>query len=562
MEIRILRGHEISSANQLIRQTFMKNIDNTFSKEGIDEFLSYFQDEVILALMKEKKLMMLGAFDNELVGVIGIQELSHIHSLFVESHYQRQGIGTLLLEKAKQLMYGDITVHVSLQAQSFYQKNGFIPLESKQVKHGIELISMIYHSIDEQRFTTYDQVHDFIASQKDRVYALDNFRRFMNDLCDPQKLLKTIHIGGTNGKGSTTNYIRSVLQKEGYQVATFTSPVLETRLEIMRINNQHIQEDEIILYANRYMSLWLEYELSMFEIEVFIAIMFFIKHQVDFAIFEVGLGGELDATNIVSPIVAVNTNIGLDHTEYLGDTYEKIAQTKGGIIKDYIPFITGEKKQSCLHVFQNICQQHHSPFIQVQAIENVHDTAQQVTFDYRGYHIVLNTSARYQNENSALAIEVLLYLRENGYIQFDEQTLIDGLKEAIWAGRFEIVGKNPLMIIDGAHNKEGMEAFFQSAKKYKDIKIIFSALKDKDTHAMLELLLQLTNDVTVCEFDFYRAKSAIHLAESFPVKIEKDWKKAIDEAFSHKGVVFITGSLYFISQVRPYILKKCCSSEE
>ena len=108
----------------------------------------------------------------------------------------------------------------------------------------------------------------------------------------------------------------------------------------------------------------------------------------------------------------------------------------------------------------------------------------------------------------------------------------------------------------------GMEAFFQSAKKYKDIKIIFSALKDKDTHAMLELLLQLTNDVTVCEFDFYRAKSAIHLAESFPVKIEKDWKKAIDEAFSHKGVVFITGSLYFISQVRPYILKKCCSSEE
>ena len=386
----------------------MKNIDNTFSKEGIDEFLSYFQDEVILALMKEKKLMMLGAFDNELVGVIGIQELSHIHSLFVEGHYQRQGIGTLLLEKAKQLMYGDITVHVSLQAQSFYQKNGFIPIESKQVKHGIELISMIYHSIDEQRFTTYDQVHDFIASQKDRVYALDNFRRFMNDLCDPQKLLKTIHIGGTNGKGSTTNYIRSVLQKEGYQVATFTSPVLETRLEIMRINNQHIQEDEIILYANRYMSLWLEYELSMFEIEVFIAIMFFIKHQVDFAIFEVGLGGELDATNIVSPIVAVNTNIGLDHTEYLGDTYEKIAQTKGGIIKDYIPFITGEKKQSCLHVFQNICQQHHSPFIQVQAIENVHDTAQQVTFDYRGYHIVLNTSARYQNENSALAIEEVI----------------------------------------------------------------------------------------------------------------------------------------------------------
>lgn len=118
------------------------------------------------------------------------------------------------------------------------------------------------------------------------------------------------------------------------------------------------------------------------------------------------------------------------------------------------------------------------------------------------------------------------------------------------------------MIIDGAHNKEGMEAFYQSAKKYQKIKIIFSALRDKDTHSMLELLLKLTDDVTVCEFDFYRAKSAVHLAESFPVKIEKDWKKAIDESFSHEGVVFITGSLYFISQVRPYILEKTRRSEE
>mgnify|MGYP003375460576 FL=1 len=110
------------------------------------------------------------------------------------------------------------------------------------------------------------------------------------------------------------------------------------------------------------------------------------------------------------------------------------------------------------------------------------------------------------------------------------------------------------MIIDGAHNKEGMMAFYESAKKYHNIKIIFSALRDKDTHAMLELLLKLSDDVTVCEFDFYRAQSAIKLAEDFPVKIEKDWHKAIDDAFSHDGVVFITGSLYFLSQVRPYII--------
>lgn len=556
MEIRLLRGHDVACANQLIRQVFMEDIVPTYEQEGIDEFLSCFQDETILSLMREKKLIMIGAFENRLVGVIGIKELSHIQSLFVDKKYQGQHIGTGLLNYAKNLMYGEVTVNADPQAVSFYQKNGFMIADTLQKINGILFVPMVYHSLDEQQFTTYDQVHEFIAKQKNRVYALDNFRNFMQDMCNPQTLLKTIHIGGTNGKGSTTNYIRSVLQKEGYKVATFTSPVLVTRLEIMRINNQHIKDEEIIQYANRYMSLWLQYELSLFEIEVFIAIMFFIKHKVDFAIFEVGLGGELDATNIVSPIIAVNTNIGLDHTEYLGDTYEKIAYTKGGIIKDYIPFMTGEKKQSCIDVFQKLCNQHHSQLLQVHSINNVHDTNEHVVFDYRGYHVVLNTSAKYQSENSALAIEILLYLKEHGYIELSDHVLLDGLKEAIWEGRFETICQEPLMIIDGAHNKEGMEAFYQSAKKYKNIKIIFSALRDKDTHAMLELLLKLTDDVTVCEFDFYRAQSAVKLAESFPVHIEKDWKKAIDDAFLHQGVVFITGSLYFISQVRPYILEK------
>lgn len=556
MEIRILRGHEISHANTLIQRVFMQDIAPHYSQEGIGEFLSCFQDESILSLMKEKRLMMIGAFDEELIGVIAIKELSHIQSLFVDKAYQGQNIGTKLLDRAKNLMYGEVTVNADPQAVPFYQKNGFQTVDTIKEVNGIIFVPMVYQSIDEQQFSTYDQVHEFIAKQKDRVYALDNFKNFMNDMCNPQILLKTIHIGGTNGKGSTTNYIRSVLQKEGYQVATFTSPVLVTRLEIMRINNQHILDEEIIQYANRYMSLWLKYELSLFEIEVFIAIMFFIKHRVDFAIFEVGLGGDLDATNIVSPIIAANTNIGLDHTEYLGDTYEKIAYTKGGIIKDYVPFVTGEKKQSCLDVFQKLCDQHHSPLIRVHDIKNVQDSDTQVSFDYRHLHVTLNTSAKYQSENSALAIEILLYLKEQGYIGLSDETLINGLKDAVWEGRFETVCKHPLIIIDGAHNKEGMEAFYQSAKKYSNVKIIFSALRDKDTHAMLELLLKLTDDITVCEFDFYRAQSAVKLAESFPVKIETDWKKAIDEAFSHQGVVFVTGSLYFISQVRPYILEK------
>ncbi len=554
MEFRILRGHEIKEANQLIKNVFMDCLSSSFHETGIKTFLETFDDGHILSLIKEQHLMMLGAFAPQLVGVIGIWDFHHVQSLFVKKEYQNKQIGSELLNHAKNLVYGELSVHAVESAVAFYQKNGFIVNGQKQCKNGIEYVLMIYHSHDERKFQNYDQVHEFIASQKDRVYALDNFKRFMHDMGNPQTLLKTIHIGGTNGKGSTTNYIRSVLQKEGYTVATFTSPVLITRLEIMRINNEHIQDQEIIQYANRYMSLWLKYELSMFEIEVFIAIMFFLKHRVDFAIFEVGLGGELDATNIVSPIIAANTNIGLDHIEYLGDTYEKIARTKGGIIKDYIPFVTGEKKPECLKVFQEICQKHQSPLLYVQPIQNIQDHEDEVSFDYRQYHVILKTSAKYQSENSALAIEILLYLKENGYIELKDEILLAGLKEAIWYGRFEKVHDNPCIIIDGAHNKEGMEAFYQSAKKYSHIKIIFSALKDKDTHAMLELLLKLTDDVTVCEFDFHRAQSVEKLAEDFPVKIEKDWHLAVDKAFLHDGEVFITGSLYFLAQVRPYIL--------
>lgn len=404
-------------------------------------------------------------------------------------------------------------------------------------------------------FKTYDEVVNFIASQKDRVYSLDNFKRYMDDLGNPQYRLPCIHIGGTNGKGSTTNYIKEVLKESGYKVATFTSPALFSRLDIIRINDEFIDEQTMVKYANMYVERWLAYEISMFEIEVFIAIMYFIEQEVDVAIFEVGLGGTLDATNIIKPLVAVNTNIGLDHIAYLGDNYTSIALNKAGIVKEGIAYITGEKKPECLEVFQKVCQEHHSQLLQVGDITNIHDGSE-VSYQYRGYQITLHTPALYQIQNSALAIEVLLYIKQKGYFTFSDVQLINGLYKATWAGRFEIIHENPLIIIDGAHNKEGMEAFYECAKKYENIKIIFSALQDKDTYHMLECLLRLTNDVTVCQFEHVRAASVDVLKNGFDVKVQPDYKLAIDEAFMHPGVVFITGSLYFIAQVRAYIKEK------
>lgn len=404
-------------------------------------------------------------------------------------------------------------------------------------------------------FNTVEEVYEFIDSQKDRVYALDNFKQYMEKMGNPQLKIPCIHIGGTNGKGSTTNYIRSVLQEQGYTVGTFTSPFLEKPQDQIRINDRFIEDHFMVTLANRYMDDWMKAEISKFEIEVFIAISYFIENHIDYAIFEVGLGGELDATNIVTPLVAVNTNIGLDHVAFLGDTYEQIARTKAGIVKFGIDYITGEQKEECLSIFEAVCQKNHSQLIQVRPIKAIKQDSF-VSFEFAHLPIQLSTMASYQVKNAALALEVLFYLRTQKGVRISDEVMIRGMKKAAWKGRFEVMREKPLVIIDGAHNNDGIEAFIDSAKHFKDIKVIFTALKDKSTHEMMELLLTLTNDIVVTEFEFYRSQTAKKLAEDFPVQIDEDWHHAVDEGLKHQGTLLITGSLYFITRVRKYLLEK------
>ena len=362
-----------------------------------------------------------------------------------------------------------------------------------------------------KQFKHYEEVYDFIHQQKDRVYSLDNFKKYMQEFYNIQHALKCIHVCGTNGKGSTVNYMKEVLKKQGYIVGTFTSPALISRLDVVRINDEWIKEQFIVDVANRYVDNWLKYEISLFEIEVFISILYFIYQGVDYAIYEVGLGGELDATNIILPMVCVNTNIGLDHMDYLGDSYESIARAKAGIIKDHVDFITGEHKQECVDIFRDTCEKRHSHLIRLDRIH---------------------------------------------FIELDESSIVEGLFEAKWAGRFEIISEKPLIILDGAHNREGVDELYRSARKLHNLKIIFSALRDKDTDYMIERLLDLTYDITVCEFKHPRSQSAKLLAGDYPVKIEPDFRKALDGIYLQEGTFLITGSLYFISEVRKYLLQK------
>ena len=189
------------------------------------------------------------------------------------------------------------------------------------------------------RFQKAEDVIAIIEQRKNRGYGLDHFKQYMASLGNPQNRLRSIHVAGTNGKGSTTNDIRSILQAAGYKVGSFTSPFMITHLDRIRINDQDIREDAFLEITNRFYDSWMEWDLSMFEIDMCIAVFYYLEEQADFCVFETGLGGRKDATNILQPLVSVITNIGMDHMEFLGDTLEKIAGEKAGIVKEDIDLL-------------------------------------------------------------------------------------------------------------------------------------------------------------------------------------------------------------------------------
>ncbi|KAF0226773.1 MAG: folylpolyglutamate synthase [Erysipelotrichaceae bacterium] len=406
---------------------------------------------------------------------------------------------------------------------------------------------------------TFKKVGEFIAYSEARItkgsFGFEHFKAAMNELGNPQNDIKCVHIAGTNGKGSTTNYLRSILQGAGYKVGTFTSPHLIVHNDRIRINDVYISDEQLLEYGNRFYDFIEFHNLSMFEIDMLFASTYFKEQNVDFALYEVGLGGRLDATNIVTPLLSIITTIGFDHMELLGNTLKLIAGEKAGIIKPHVPLLTAEPKKSCLSVFETICTDKQAPIMKLSKITKL-SSSTGLSYRYHNFVIHLNTMALYQIKNSATALEAALYLRELGYVISDE-AIVEGLTNAQWKGRFEQVSDDPLIILDGAHNSHGIAALKESVKHLpKPIFVVFSALKDKETDKMISQMLDVTSHLIVTEFDFYRASTVDLLAKDFPVDKIKDPKKAIQDGIkrSKGGTLLITGSLYFISEVRQKIL--------
>ncbi|WML40731.1 folylpolyglutamate synthase/dihydrofolate synthase family protein [Neobacillus sp. OS1-2] len=430
-------------------------------------------------------------------------------------------------------------------------------------------------------FTTYQEALNWIHARLRLGIkpGLKRMERMMERLDNPENKIKAVHIGGTNGKGSTVTFLRSILQAGGYTVGTFTSPYIEQFNERISVNGNPISDEELLQLANVIRPLADELEETELggptEFEVITAMAFYffaMIKKVDIVIFEVGLGGRFDSTNIIQPLVSIITNIGLDHTNILGNTYEEIAFEKAGIIKEKTPIYTAVKHMGALKVIEEQADKKSAPITRLnhEFTLSGHESlarGEQFTLETQPQplkQLEISMIGQHQTENAALAVLSAQYLNEKGYFAVTEQSIRAGLKQAYWPGRFEVLSENPLVIIDGAHNDEGITALTKElSSRYSDryIKIVFAALKDKKLDEMISKLDQIANQITFVSFDFSRAASAeelLKLSGSENKLAVENWQSFLLEEIQDleaSDILVITGSLYFISEAKPYLSK-------
>jgi dihydrofolate synthase/folylpolyglutamate synthase len=430
-------------------------------------------------------------------------------------------------------------------------------------------------------FATYEEALDWIHARL-RLGIKPGLKRMewmMEKLANPHRQLKSVHIGGTNGKGSTVTFLRSILHAGGYTVGTFTSPYIEQFNERISINGKPISDEEILLIANVIKPLADELEgtdlggPTEFEVITAMAFYYFAKvHPVDIVVFEVGLGGRFDSTNIILPMISIITNIGLDHVNILGHTYEEIAFEKAGIIKPGTPVFTGVKRPDALGVIEKQAEKMEAPLFKINkdfSIENHKSLSKGEQFTLQNHlrtlvSLEISLIGEHQTENASLAIMASLYLNEKGLFPLSEEDIRKGLTKAYWPGRFEILSENPLVVIDGAHNDEGITALVHELnQRYDDfnIHIVFTALKDKSLEKMIGKLDGIADKITFVSFDYPRAAAAdtlFEISRSSNKFALDDWQSAIREEFSHLkdgSILVVTGSLYFISEAKPFLLQ-------
>ena len=366
-------------------------------------------------------------------------------------------------------------------------------------------------------------------------------------LNNPEIQFKSIHVAGTNGKGSTSHMLASVLQEAGYKVGLYTSPHLKDYSERIKINGKEISEEYVIKFIKQNKTFLEKNSLSFFEMTVGLAFEYFANQKVDIAIIEVGLGGRLDSTNIITPEVSVITNIGLDHTQFLGNTHQSIAKEKGGIIKHNIPVVIGETQIQTKDVFTEIADNNDAKIIFADKIQ---------TINYKS-----DLKGDYQNKNIKTVVSVINQIQLKGF-NISSENIKRGLLNVVHntglLGRWQILKHNPKVICDTAHNREGLEIVVNQLKKaeYSNLHIVFGVVNDKDLDSIIDLL-PINAKYYLCKPHIFRGLDVNILKQYFNdnnlvsevyCSVKEAYKTALEMA-NPEDIIYIGGSTFVVAEI-------------
>ena len=419
---------------------------------------------------------------------------------------------------------------------------------------------------DIQEFLTFIENQKRVTSKTD----LNEMKAYCEILGNPEKHFKSIHVTGTNGKGSVVSYLKEMFLIHGLKVATFTSPYVYQFNERITYNNEYISDDDLLKYGNYLLSKYpLFYEKthsypSFFEFITLLAFLYFQNLDLDIAIMEVGIGGLLDSTNVLNPLCSVISNINYDHMNILGDSLSSILNQKLGIVKKATPAVLGLKDDALILQAKNYCANLASPIylplLQAYEIKKCDLLCTQFILEDLGL-IELSMLGFHQIENALVAItafEISYPLLTNQ--RYDQTLIKKALFKTKWLGRLEVVSKDPLIILDGAHNIDGIQRVVEFIDNLKITKkrCIFSCSSNKEKFKMLDLLKNHFDEIIITEFTYKRHTEASLLFDylDHPHKLMLDINKSIDYCLKHPCELNIfLGSLYFISEIRPKLIK-------
>ncbi len=364
---------------------------------------------------------------------------------------------------------------------------------------------------------------------------------------NPEKQFKSIHVAGTNGKGSTSHMLASVLQEAGYKVGLYTSPHLKDFRERIRINGQVVDEQFVIDFVANHKAYFQEQQLSFFEMTVGMAFSYFTLEQVDIAVIEVGLGGRLDSTNIITPEVSVITNIGLDHTKFLGTTLPEIATEKAGIIKRKIPVVIGSSVTKTQAVFERIAKEHNSPLFEAS--------------NYKGAIYPSDLKGSYQKENSRTTLQAIEVLVAKGW-EIPEEAIKTGLQNVArntgLLGRWQVLQEKPIVICDTGHNAEGLRYVFEQlqGEDYQSLHMVIGVVDDKDLDRILplfpkEAIYYFTKPEISRGLDarVLQKKAKTYGLEGVCYDTVNNAYKATLDIATNDDVIFVGGSTFVVAEV-------------